>query len=103
MSPSTSVRRAGIVPASALALSLGGAFTAASASALTVCPVGQILSSTGQCVQKTVGSVTQPTPTSSSSSGSGSGGGSSSGGITVPLPSLPLPSGGSSGGSGGSS
>src|SRR3954468_5741155 len=107
MSPSTSVRRAGIVTASALALSLGGAFTAGSASALTICPLGQILSSTGKCVQKTVDSVVPKPTTSSGGSTSGSTGGSSSGGggINVPLPSLPrlpLPSGGGSG-SGGSS
>src|SRR3954453_759089 len=99
MSPSTSVRRAGIVTASALALSLGGAFTAGSASALTICPVGQILTSSGQCIKKTVGSVV-PTPTTSTGgSTSGSTGGSTSGGgdINIPLPSvpkLPLPTGG---------
>lgn len=103
MSPSTTVRRAGVVTASALALSLGGAFTAGSATALTICPLGQILSNTGKCVQKTVGSVTSPAPTKSSSSS-----GSSGGGINVPLPSLPLPkptssgSGGSTGGGSGS-
>lgn len=102
MSPSTTVRRAGVVTASALALALGGAFTAGSATALTICPVGQILSNTGKCVQQTLGSVTQPTPSKSASSGSGGGG------INVPLPPVPLPkptnsgSGGSTGGGSGS-
>jgi hypothetical protein len=100
MSPSTTARRAGVVTASAMALCLGGAFTAGSASALTICPLGQILSSTGKCVQKTVTSVIPTTPPTTSS-GSGSGGG----GIKLPLPSLPvpLPSSGGSSGSGGSS
>ncbi|HSP39533.1 MAG TPA: hypothetical protein VLR26_17475 [Frankiaceae bacterium] len=102
MSPSTTARRAGVVTASAMALCLGGAFTAGSASALTICPVGQILSSTGTCVQKTVTSVVPtPPPTTPTGSGSGSGG---TGGITIPLPTLPapLPGTGSSGGSTGS-
>src|SRR3954451_18938880 len=104
MSPSTSVRRAGIVTASAMALSLGGAFTAGSASALTLCPAGQILSTTGKCVQKTVDSVApKPTTSSGGSTSGSSGGSSSSGGINIPLPSVPqLPSGGgSTGGSSG--
>jgi hypothetical protein len=110
MSPSTSVRRVGIVTAGALALSLGGAITAGSASALTLCPVGQVLSNTGKCVQKTVDSVVPKPTTSSGGSTSGSTGGSTSsgGGVNIPLPSvpkLPLPSGGgsSSGGSSGGS
>jgi len=101
MTPSTTVRRAGVVTVSALALSLGGAFTAGAASGLTVCPSGQVLSpSLGKCVKKTVGSVTPPAPAPTTSSGSTSSSGSSSGGsIKVPLPSLPKqpqPSGGSS-------
>lgn len=112
MSPSTTVRRAGVVTASALALSLGGVISAGSASGLTVCPLGQILSSTGQCVKKTVDSVvtTAPKPSSGTSSGGSTSGGSSSsgGGLNVPLPTVtvPLPSGGGSTGgssSGGSS
>lgn len=98
MSPSTTVRRAGFVTAGALAVSLSGVVSAGSASSLTLCPVGQILSTTGKCVQKTVTSVV-PTPTKSSS-------GSSGGGVTVPLPKvpkLPLPTGSSSGGSSSSS
>ncbi len=97
MSPSTTVRRAGFVTAGALAVSLSGVISAGSATSLTLCPVGQILSTTGKCVQKTVTSVV-PTPTTPSS-GSG-------GGITVPLPpvpQLPLPTVGSGGGSGGGS
>jgi hypothetical protein len=100
MSPSTTVRRAGFVTASALALALSGAVSAGPASAVTLCGVGQVLNSAGDCVKKTVTSVTPPPKPSS--------GGSSGGGVSVPLPSVPkvpLPTGSSSGGSssGGSS
>jgi hypothetical protein len=99
MSPSTTVRRAGFVTAGALALSLSGVASAGSATGLTLCPVGEILKN-GACVKKTVTSVV-PKPTQPSGGGSG-------GTVTVPLPKVPkvpLPTGGSSGGSssGGSS
>ena len=83
--------------------------TAASAALPTVCPVGQLLSSTGKCIQKTVGSVTPSAPSTS-----GSGGGSQRrrrdhhpDRRSCPCPSppaaVPVPASGSSGGSSGGS